>query len=618
MLHRILTAALLAGTTITVAAQSSPSFELSRDTYEAQTKQALLTQVVTGDFNNDGKPDYVVAGGASPQDLVLRVGNGNGTFAAPRTIGTTEYPYIVDMAVADVNHDGKLDLIVVSNGYSENAIDANSTTAPGVFQVFPGNGDGTFQAPLTYSTPYTPFSVTVADFSGNGLQDIAVGDYNGQAEIWNNTGTGAFTLANNVTIAPGSPIEVRAGQFDGDGIQHLGVAVGSNGVAIAWNDGKENFTVQWVDTNAGGTVLYMNVGQVAQDGRDDVIVSYECIDPATHAAPTCVSAIDVIYSQGDEKTVAKTVVTVPDGDYDGQLTGLPWAVDVNGDGFADLVTGDLTDDQPNGIQVWLANADGSFSQTPISYNASTQTVGFSGTTLSIAPADFNRDGLMDFVGALPTDEQTEVYLNAGPRASCGGSEIPYTVTECEPVNNSYLTSPMTVLATVSTPSQAGTEVTAFQQYIDGSLEYSSHDGEIYKQFSLAPGSHSLVSKAWDQNGIVFLTNRNITVYSGTPGSVCPTSENAAAICLPSGSTSSSPVHIVANGWTSNVPTAAQLYIDGDLVVDEKPCNIPGNSCEGTSYVDTMQTLSNGTHDLVFKLWDNKGNEYSAQKSITVN
>jgi hypothetical protein len=35
-------------------------------------------------------------------------------------------------------------------------------------------------------------------------------------------------------------------------------------------------------------------------------------------------------------------------------------------------------------------------------------------------------------------------------------------------------------------------------------------------------------------------------------------------------------------------------------------------------VDTTQKLSNGTHDLMFRLWDANGNVYTAQKSITVN
>ena len=604
---------LLAAATVAGTAQTSLSFELSRDTNQAQTSQALLTQVATGDFNNDGKPDYIVAGGAEPQDIVLRIGNGNGTFQAPSVIGTAEYPYIVDMAAADVNNDGKLDLIVASNAESDNCI-CNSSTAAGVFQVFLGNGDGTFQAPLTYTTTYTPFSVAVGDFSGNGLQDIAVGDYNGQAEIWNNSGGGAFTLTKTITFALGTPAEVRAGQFDGDGIEHLAAAAGSNGVAIAWNDGHENFTVQWVDTNAGGTTLFMNVGQVAQDGRDDIIASYQCPYPATHAPPPCVSAIDVIYGQGDEKTVTKTVVTIPDQDDDGQLTGLPWAVDVNGDGLADLVTGNLTDDVPNGIEAWLANPDGTFSQTPISYNATTQTVGWNGITQSIAPADFNRDGMMDFVGVLPADEQTEVFLNAGPRSACATSQVNPSVTVCAPVNNTYLNSPVRVEAS----SFDTTQVTAIQEYVDGKLEYSADGTSFNTTFAENPGQHLFVTKAWDASGRDLVSDRTITVYGGTPGPVCPVAEGAAAICLPSNATSGSPVQILANGWTPNVPTAAQLYIDGTLVVNEQPCNIEGNSCEGTSSINTSQSLSSGSHDLVFKLWDNQGNVYTAQKTVTVN
>lgn len=594
----------LIAATASLTAQS-PSFELSRETSIAKSN-TLFNGVVTGDFNNDSKPDYIAAGGATAQDLVLYLGNGDGTFQAPKTIGSTEDALVSDMAVADVNNDGKLDLIVVSNN---NTSSSTSSSTPGVFQVFLGNGDGTFQAPLTYTTPYTPYSVAVGDFSGNGLEDIAIGDYNGQIEIWNNAGGGAFALAKTITVTSVSnAVEVRAGQFDGDGIIHLAYAVSGQGVGIAWNNGQEDFTTGWVDTINSGTPGIINVGDVAQDGRDDIIFAYQCPYPATHEPPSCESAIDVIYGQGDEKTVVKTVVS----DITGLTNIVPWAVDVNGDGIADLVTVVQPSDEndPTGLEVWLANTDGTFSQTPISYYPSTQFTG------SIYPADFNRDGMMDFVALLPADEQTEVFLNAGPRATCTSSVIPYSVTACEPVDNTYLTSPVNVWATASTTGSS--PVTALQVYIDGDEVYSTSQTGFYESFDLATGPHFIVTKGWAQNGVSFRTDRNITVYSGTPGPVCPTAESAAAICLPSGSTSSSPVQILANGWTPNVPTAAQLYIDGNLVVTEQPCNIEGNSCEGTSYIDTTQKLSSGSHDLVFKLWDNQGNVYTAQKTVTVN
>jgi hypothetical protein len=79
------------------------------------------------------------------------------------------------------------------------------------------------------------------------------------------------------------------------------------------------------------------------------------------------------------------------------------------------------------------------------------------------------------------------------------------------------------------------------------------------------------------------------------------------------------VQILANGDSGiNVPTAAQLYINGSLVVnDQGYCNANGGCTGGTSYVDTTQNLSTGTYDLVFKLWDASGAVHQAEKTITV-
>lgn len=65
------------------------------------------------------------------------------------------------------------------------------------------------------------------------------------------------------------------------------------------------------------------------------------------------------------------------------------------------------------------------------------------------------------------------------------------------------------------------------------------------------------------------------------------------------------------------PTAAELYIDGNLVVKETPCNIAGNSCEGTSYINTTQTLAKGSHNLVFRLWDDEGNVCEPQQTLAI-
>lgn len=61
--HRLLLAAFVPGTTVTLTAQSTLGFELNRDTYPAPSNPYTFNAVVTGDCNHGGKPDFVVTGG---------------------------------------------------------------------------------------------------------------------------------------------------------------------------------------------------------------------------------------------------------------------------------------------------------------------------------------------------------------------------------------------------------------------------------------------------------------------------------------------------------------------------------------------------------------------------
>src|ERR1700736_2892864 len=74
----------------------------------------LPSQVVTGDFNNDGNTDLAFADWLSNQ-LVVLLGNGDGTFRKPLTIRA---PSPTALAVGDLNGDGNLDLAVIESGGS--------------------------------------------------------------------------------------------------------------------------------------------------------------------------------------------------------------------------------------------------------------------------------------------------------------------------------------------------------------------------------------------------------------------------------------------------------------------------------------------------------------------
>src|SRR5208283_3302813 len=114
--------------------------------------------VAVADVNGDGKPDLAVANdcGGCDGSVAVLLGNGDGTFR-PAVLYDSGGDLTWGVAIADVNGDGKPDLIVLNtfNYYTAN------------ISVLLGNGDGTFQPALTYgSGAMWVYSIVVADVNG--------------------------------------------------------------------------------------------------------------------------------------------------------------------------------------------------------------------------------------------------------------------------------------------------------------------------------------------------------------------------------------------------------------------------------------------------------------------
>jgi hypothetical protein len=204
--------------------------------------------VAAGDVNKDGKLDLVAvdycanrqcSGGPSLVSILL--GNGDGTFQAPSNVPTNDYPSA--LALADVNGDGNLDLLVAVGGLVIAGVSGQSLPAyppelsnPGSVEVILGNGDGTFEKGQSYSTDSQPASIAVGDFNGDGILDVVtsnLGDLSatsGSVSILQGNGDGSFET--NVDYFTGfAPLSVLVSDFNRDG--RLDVAVGDQGSQVS-------------------------------------------------------------------------------------------------------------------------------------------------------------------------------------------------------------------------------------------------------------------------------------------------------------------------------------------------------------------------------------------------
>ncbi len=179
--------------------------------------------VVLGDFNGDGILDLVVARTSGSISLLL--GNGNGTFQAPTSFSSgASYP--TSLARADLNGDGAEDLIVTSGGFSFGSV-----------SVILGNGDGTFRAPRQLTPNRNPSAVAVGDLNGDGIPDLAVANRDsGNVTVFLGLGDGTFQVGVDFFVLGTSPSAVVLGDFNGDGRLDIATANGvSNNVSVLLN-----------------------------------------------------------------------------------------------------------------------------------------------------------------------------------------------------------------------------------------------------------------------------------------------------------------------------------------------------------------------------------------------
>ncbi len=216
-----------------------------------------------GDVDNDGNVDIVTTSVTEAgQSLDVLLGNGDLSFDAPIT---SDLPAnSADLALADVDGDGNLDIVLSLTTDDE----GNGLNQAGV--LF-GNGDATFGNLLRLDTSIAPTGVDVADMNGDGHLDIAVGGAVERVTLFFGDGSGSFSEALFVTDAPGNVFELVDIDQDGD-TDIIGKALGANRPAVLFNDGMGGFPeIQNIPFGDTTGVSDFDIVDINGDGSPDVV-----------------------------------------------------------------------------------------------------------------------------------------------------------------------------------------------------------------------------------------------------------------------------------------------------------------------------------------------------------
>lgn len=329
--------------------------------------------IAIADVNHDGKPDLVVAN-SDDQTITVLLGDGARHFTpapgSPFACGKGPN----DIAVADMNGDGNPDLVIANTGTP-------------YLTILLGNGKGGF-AP----SPHSPFAtqsyphvhgVAAADFTGDGKPDVVTDSW-GHDEILTIPGDGAGNL-----ILPGKAFHtgkrpyqrLRSADFNKDGKPDVVTTdLDMNAVTILLGDGKGGFREAPGSPFPAGVFPWsVAVADINGDGNLDLaVIPY---DRDIH----------------DPKQLGVTVLL---GDGKGAFTTMPGSPfslagcrgpdriatgDINGDGFRDIAVSCAQNDQ---LMLFFGSKNGSFQ----AFTRKVQT-GWSG----LAVADLDGDARDDIV-----------------------------------------------------------------------------------------------------------------------------------------------------------------------------------------------------------------------------
>ena len=534
---------------------------------KSRSSLSELGTIRTGDLNGDGRPDVLARTTFNGVYAMLTNSDGTlGSYIPVYYTGTT----VADILLADFNNDGKLDVVIADTG-------TNSLVA------LPGNGDGTFAAPVITTLTIAPTELALGDFNGDGHPDVLVRSATGPSfAIFKSDGALQFSLLSSSVALTSSPYRTAVGDVDGDGKTDVVIGLSAPvGLQVHFGKGDGTFDSPVAVAGAPTASSDIALGDLNSDGRVDIVTSQ-----------TAANQVNVILNSGGRAFAAAVSYEVRPGP---KWYGYPRQVavlDATDDGKLDVVVILIAE----GVVTTLpGNGDGTLGSPQFTYNNRVE------SAVSMAVADFTSDGRLDLVVAAPDDvllmrnAPGELTLNinaASPTLSVGQTER-FTVRASLPVANFS-----------GFPAPVGT-VTVNDGVGSGDL-YAGSDTATINSSALSLGSHTLSATYPGNSDYHAAVSNSVSVNVISETTTTTLTSDHAGQAIQYGTQ-----FILTGSVTS--PVAGSLYGLFWLYTDGQRSEYAGQGPPATFY---SNTLLPGTHSFYITYEGNATQPPSTSNTVT--